>query len=98
MGNKNTVKSWNENDIRLYLSEEFPDAGQDLVARVTQAVNSEGKEKLLSVLSSYRQNHNFNRFSNFKNIDHDSQLMVSSMIEGIHRRFVGGTYDSMSST
>lgn len=97
MGNK-SMKNWNENDIRLYLSEEFPDASQDLVNQVTKAIVTEGKDRIQQVLSSYRTQHNFSRFSNFKSIDHGQQYQVASMLEGVHRRFIGNTYESMSTT
>lgn len=92
LGNRNTL-NWNENDIRRYLSEEFPDAGQDLINTVTQAVMNEGKDRIKNILSMYRSTHTFRPLASFRNVDRDQWYHVASMMEGVHRRFVGGTYE-----
>lgn len=92
MGNKN-LKNWNENDIRLYLSEEFPDAGQEIINKVTQGLMTEGRDRITNALATYRQTRNFERVTTFRNVERDLVPQVAAMIEGVHRRFVGGTYE-----
>jgi hypothetical protein len=87
------LKKWDENTIRSYLQEEFPQAGVELVTKVTAAIMAEGQDRIENVLGTYRSGKQFGSQSRFGEFNHTNSLQVGAMLEGVHRRFIGGTYN-----
>lgn len=54
-------------------------------------------ERITNVLTTFRSSRSLDdRIASFRNVDPSQSLQVGSMIEGVHRRFIGGTYDTQS--
>ena len=85
----NTNRDWDQNSIRSYLKEQFPQASQDLVSSVTEGLTTDIKNpgEIKGVIKMYNSSNNFDSYTRLKNIPRNEFGQVVQMLERVQKRF-----------